>query len=113
VAVAGSVPRGLPRLGPPALGWHNAAALLGAAASMFVVILAQSAATSRAYAVKYEEPFSEDTDLVGLAAADRRHVSGPSIGHKPPLSRRVPGTRRPTRGPAPGPTESGKVLVAL
>ena len=70
VAVVGNVPRGLPSLGPPALGWHDAAALLGAAASMFVVILAQSAATSRAYAVKYEEPFSEDTDLVGLAAAN-------------------------------------------
>ena len=70
VAVVGSVPRGLPSLGLPALGWHDAAALLGAAASMFVVILAQSAATSRAYAVKYEEPFSEAADLVGLAAAN-------------------------------------------
>ncbi len=70
VAVVGNVPRGLPSLGLPALGWHDAAALLGAAASMFVVILAQSAATSRAYAVKYEEPFSEDTDLVGLGAAN-------------------------------------------
>ena len=70
VAVVGNVPRGLPSLGLPALGWHDVAALLGAAASMFVVILAQSAATSRAYAVKYEEPFSEDTDLVGLAAAN-------------------------------------------
>jgi MFS superfamily sulfate permease-like transporter len=37
---------------------------------MFVVILAQSAATSRAYAAKYEEPFSEATDLAGLAAAN-------------------------------------------
>ena len=70
VAVIGSIPRGLPSLGLPALGWHDAAALLGVALSMFVVILAQSAATSRAYAVKYEEPFSEDTDLVGLGAAN-------------------------------------------
>ena len=70
VAVVGPVPRGLPSLGPPALGWHAAAALLGAAASMFVVILAQSAATSRAYAVKYEEEFSENTDLAGLGAAN-------------------------------------------
>src|SRR6266567_3395168 len=70
-AVVGAVPRGLPHLGLPALGMHNAAALLGAAASMFVVILAQSAATSRAYVVKYEEvSFSEDTDLVGLGAAN-------------------------------------------
>ena len=70
VAVIGNIPRGLPSLGLPALGWHDAAALLGVALSMFVVILAQSAATSRAYAVKYEEPFSEDTDLVGLGAAN-------------------------------------------
>ena len=70
VAVVGHVPRGLPSLGLPALGWHDAAALLGAAVSMFVVILAQSAATSRAYAAKYEEAFSEATDLVGLGAAN-------------------------------------------
>ena len=71
VAVVGAVPRGLPQLGLPALGLHDATILLGPAASMFVVILAQSAATSRAYAVKYEEEsFNEDTDLVGLGAAN-------------------------------------------
>ncbi len=70
VAVIGPVPRGLPSLGPPALGWHDAAKLLGAAVSMFVVIVAQSAATSRAYAGKYEEEFSENTDLIGLGAAN-------------------------------------------
>ena len=70
VAVVGHVPRGLPSLGLPALGRHDAGALLGAALSMFVVILAQSAATSRAYAGKYEEEFSEATDLVGLGAAN-------------------------------------------
>ena len=71
VAVVGSVPRGLPSLGAPDLGGHDARALLGVAVSLFVVILAQSAATSRAYATKYEEEaFSEDTDLVGLGAAN-------------------------------------------
>jgi SulP family sulfate permease len=71
VAVVGPVPRGLPSLELPALGWHDAEALLGVALSMFVVILAQSAATSRAYAAKYEkEEFSEATDLVGLSAAN-------------------------------------------
>src|SRR5690242_4004970 len=70
VNVVGPVPRGLPHLGLPALGWHDATALLGAAVAMSVVILAQSAATSRAYAAKYEEPFSEATDLTGLAAAN-------------------------------------------
>jgi sulfate permease, SulP family len=69
-AVIGPVPRGLPSLGPPALGGHDAVRLLGAAVSMFVVILAQSAATSRAYAAKYDEEFSENTDLIGLGAAN-------------------------------------------
>jgi sulfate permease, SulP family len=64
------VPGGLPGLQLPALGWHDIGALLGGAVSMFVVILAQSAATSRAYAAKYEEPFSEATDLMGLGAAN-------------------------------------------
>ncbi len=70
VAVLGFLPRGLPHLGLPALGWHAAATLIGTAVSLFVVILAQSAATSRAYAGKYEESFSQDTDLVGLGAAN-------------------------------------------
>jgi MFS superfamily sulfate permease-like transporter len=38
--------------------------------AMFVVILAQSAATSRAYAARYEERHDENTDLVGLALAN-------------------------------------------
>jgi sulfate permease, SulP family len=70
VTVIGAVPRGLPNLTLPAFGWHNSAVLTGAAAAMFVVILAQSAATSRAYAAKYEEEVSEATDLVGLGAAN-------------------------------------------
>ena len=37
---------------------------------MFVVILAQSAATSRAYAARYNERFSENADLVGLGLAN-------------------------------------------
>jgi len=35
-----------------------------------VVILAQSAATSRAYAARYNESFSENTDLIGLGLAN-------------------------------------------
>ena len=70
VAVVGPVPRGLPALGLPALGRADATALLGTAASLFVVILAQSAATSRAYAVKYSEPLGVADDLTGLGAAN-------------------------------------------
>jgi SulP family sulfate permease len=70
VSVLGPVPRGLPSFGLPALGVHDALALLGTSATIFVVILAQSAATARAYAAKFGEPFGTDTDLVGLGAGN-------------------------------------------
>ena len=65
------MPRGLPSLGfPSGLSWGDVTELLPTAVSLFVVILAQSAATSRAYAAKYNESFSENTDLVGLGLAE-------------------------------------------
>ena len=70
VATVGPLPRALPHFGLPALGFHDAEMLVGLALSMFVVILAQSAATARAYAVKYREALDENTDLVGLGAAN-------------------------------------------
>jgi len=69
-ATIGTVPRGLPSLGLPAFGRADITGLLGAAAAMFVVILAQSAATSRAYAAKYNEPLSIADDLSALGAAN-------------------------------------------
>jgi MFS superfamily sulfate permease-like transporter len=52
------------------VGWSQVVGLLATAGSMFLVILAQSAATSRAYAVRYRERFVEDDDLLGLAGAN-------------------------------------------
>ena len=46
------------------------APLIPTAFAMFVVILAQSAATSSAFATRYGEKFSENTDLVGLSLAN-------------------------------------------
>jgi high affinity sulfate transporter 1 len=72
VHVIGAVPRGLPHLGLPKVdwSWQVMATLLPTAFAMFVVILAQSAATSRAFATLYDDTFSENTDLVGLALAN-------------------------------------------
>ncbi len=71
VSVLGTVPGGLPNLGvPDGMSWSDVGELFPTAVSIFVLILAQSAATSRAYAAKYNERFSEDTDLVGLGLAN-------------------------------------------
>src|SRR5262245_33716103 len=70
--VIGEVPGGLPRVGLPQVvwNWQLVQELVPIAFAMFVVILTQSAATSRAYAARYNEPFSENVDLVGLALAN-------------------------------------------
>jgi high affinity sulfate transporter 1 len=70
--IIGSVPGGLPHFGLPQVEWSWTLIdqLFPTAFAMFVVILTQSAATSRAYAARYNEPFSENTDLVGLALAN-------------------------------------------
>ncbi len=70
VSVVGSVPSGLPSLGLPAVALTDLPEILGIALSCWIVIIAQSAATSRAYAFRYKERFDENTDLIGLAAAN-------------------------------------------
>ena len=72
VHVLGAVPGGLPHIGLPEVkwSWELISKLVPTAFAMFVIILAQSAATSRAYAARYNERFSENTDLVGLGLAN-------------------------------------------
>ncbi|MGH3843843.1 MAG: SulP family inorganic anion transporter [Pseudonocardiaceae bacterium] len=70
VHVLGAVPSGLPHMSIPSLALVDLRVLLPTAVSMFVVIVAQSAATSRAYAANHGEDLSEDRDLVGLAGAN-------------------------------------------
>ena len=70
ITTVGTVPAGLPPIGLPAIPdgeWlSDIEALLPVVFSMFILILAQSAATSRAYAMKYDDSFDENVDLVGL-----------------------------------------------
>ena len=72
VAVLGDIPAVMPVIGLPAisLNWELTETLLPIAFGMFIVILAQSAATSRAYAERYGEGLSENRDLLGLSLAN-------------------------------------------
>jgi len=70
VEVIGAVPGGLPHLGLPHVSWSDIGRVMTISFSCFIVILAQSAATARAYALRYREPFDQNVDLVGLALAN-------------------------------------------
>ena len=70
LATIGPVHGGLPALGLPLPAWSETFELLPVAVSCFVVIIAQSAATARAAATRYEERTDEDADILGLAVAN-------------------------------------------
>jgi len=70
IPVVGEVPSGLPHLGIPPLNIQDVMMVLPISFSCFIVILAQSAATSRAYALRYRDEFNQNSDLVGLSLAN-------------------------------------------
>jgi high affinity sulfate transporter 1 len=72
VTTLGTVPGGLPNFGlpPGVMTLDNVEVLTPTVFAMFIVILAQSAATSRAYAMRYGDRFDENVDLVGLGLAN-------------------------------------------
>ena len=71
VAVVGSVKRGLPPIGlPPGISWDDVPRVLGIAFACFVLIIAQSAATSRSFAMRHGDRVNVNRDIVGLAGAN-------------------------------------------
>ena len=76
IATIGPVVGGLPRLGWMGLlsiremNWKEVETLLTVSASCAVMILTQSAATSRIFAAKHYQEVNENIDLFGLSAAN-------------------------------------------
>ena len=70
IVVIERVTGGLPALRLPNVSSAEVTTLLPVAASCFLMIVAQSAATARAYASRHREAIDENTDLVGLSAAN-------------------------------------------
>jgi MFS superfamily sulfate permease-like transporter len=76
IAIIGPVAGGLPHLGLMGIenlrgmNWKEIETLLTVSASCAVMILTQSAATSRIYAAKHLQEVNENIDLFGLSAAN-------------------------------------------
>ncbi|MGB9069650.1 MAG: SulP family inorganic anion transporter [Candidatus Acidiferrales bacterium] len=70
VSIVGPVVGGLPRLGIPQFAWKDLETLVPVSVSCLVVIVAQSAATARAYAMRHQQRLNENADLLGLSAAN-------------------------------------------
>ncbi|WP_342630197.1 SulP family inorganic anion transporter [Nguyenibacter vanlangensis] len=70
VAVIGPIAGGLPAFGVPDVNWNEAIGLLPAAMSCVFVVIAQSAATARAFALRFHDTLDENADILGLSAAN-------------------------------------------
>ena len=70
VAVVGTVHGGFPPIGLPSdISWSDVRKVLPTAVSCFVLIIAQSAATSRSFAFKHGDAVDINRDIVGLSGA--------------------------------------------
>ena len=71
VAVVGDVPSGFPPIGLPSdFGFGTAFSVLGISFSCLILIIAQSAATSRSFAMKHGDKVDINRDIVGLSGAN-------------------------------------------
>lgn len=70
IALIRPVAGGLPAIALPDVSWKEIPPLLSVAASCFLMIIAQSAATARAYAARHRQTLDENSDLIGLSAAN-------------------------------------------
>lgn len=70
IATVGPVPGGLPALAVPQVSWTEFLALVPVAAACFVMIIAQSSAASRVFALRHHERVDADADILGLAVAN-------------------------------------------
>jgi sulfate permease, SulP family len=70
IAVIGPVAGGLPHLRFPTVGGRELFSLLSTAGSCCIMIITQSAATARTYAVRHQQELDENADLAGLSAAN-------------------------------------------
>src|SRR5260370_25100867 len=97
IATIGPVARGLPHLGIPEVHWSDILPMASIAGSCAVMILAQSAATSRVYAARHNQKLDADQDIVGLAAANAAAAlsGGVSLHARPPQTAQVPRDCRP------------------
>ena len=70
VSTIGPVAGGLPHLGLQLLGWREIVPLISIAGACTVMIITQSAATARVYALRHDQTVDENQDLIGLCAAN-------------------------------------------
>jgi len=70
ITILGTVPGGLPHLSFPQVPLSDIPKIFNTSVVCFIVILAQSAATSRAYAMKFSDTYNENLDLIGLSLAN-------------------------------------------
>ncbi len=70
ISVLGNIPSGLPSFTVPSINVNTLPTLIIATVTCFIVILSQSTATARVFAIQYSEDVDEDKDIFALGLAN-------------------------------------------
>jgi len=70
IILLGKVPGGFPHLSFPQVPLSDIPKVFNTSLDCFIVILAQSAATSRAYSMRFSDTYNGNLDLIGLSLAN-------------------------------------------
>lgn len=91
VAVVGQVPEGLPPIElPQGISLSNLRSIVAISFSCFILIIAQSAATSRVFAMKHGQSVDVNRDIIGLAGANiAAGLSGTFVVNGSPTKTRI------------------------
>jgi MFS superfamily sulfate permease-like transporter len=92
VAVVGAVESGFPPIGlPEGISLDNWPTCISIAFSCFILIIAQSAATSRSFAMKHGQSVDVNRDIVGLSGANiAAGLSGTFVVNGSPTKTQIP-----------------------
>ncbi|WP_292196769.1 SulP family inorganic anion transporter, partial [Mesorhizobium sp.] len=100
VEVLGALPNGLPPLGMPTVHFHDAQALVPLALLIAIVVMVQTAATSRSFASQNGEAPDVNRDFVGVGAGSivAALFGAFAVNASPPRTAIVAQTGGPDRG---------------
>ncbi len=88
IDVVGDIPAGLPHVAIPHFSVSSVLVMFGSALAIAIVVLAQSAAITRSFAAKYDEPVDDNKDLMSLGLANimSAFTQGFTVNGSPPRS---------------------------
>jgi sulfate permease, SulP family len=111
VKVLGEIPRGFPRIGPPAVAWDDLNELLPLALACFLLAAVETAAIGRMFAAKHGGRLDANRELLALAGANLAAGFGRGLPVSGGMSQSLVNESAGARTPASGLISAALILI--